>query len=69
MKKARKQRTTGHDICSGCGCINCDPAHSIGNDPKKHGPAMSKIQKRLREGKCMGCGKEKNDCSCKSTSD
>jgi hypothetical protein len=67
MKK-RKHRIRGkdgywnYDLCEGCGCADCDPSHKMGN----HGYAMTKIQKRLREGKCMGCGKEKINCSCKS---
>lgn len=50
------------NLCDGCGYAHCDPIHGMGN----HGFAMTKIQKRLHEGKCMGCGKEKNKCSCKS---
>jgi len=68
MKKQRKPRTKkadrsmNYDLCSYCGCANCDTAHSIGND----GYAMAKIQDRLHSGKCVGCGKEKCNCSCKS---
>ena len=51
-----------YDLCEYCGCANCNTGHSIGNT----GYAMTKIQDRLHSGKCMGCGKEKRDCSCKS---
>jgi len=58
-KKQRKHRTTGYDLCS-CGYQNCDPFNwkTISG---------LKIHKRLREGKCMGCGKIKDECSCKSS--
>lgn len=51
-----------YDLCPHCGNPHCDPIYSIGN----MSPSMRKIQKRLREGKCMGCGKEPKKCSCKS---
>ena len=66
MKKDRKPRGIKKDgsrslnLCSGCGYFLCDPIFN--ND----GPANTKIQKRLRNGLCMGCGKTKDKCSCKS---
>lgn len=68
MKKKRKHRTLkedrtkNYDLCPYCGCANCDPIHSFGNTSY----AMTKIQNRLKSGLCMGCGKIKNKCSCKS---
>ena len=58
-KKKRKHRTKGYDLCEFCGYPNCDPV-------KWKTRSGMKIQKRLREGKCMGCGKIKNECTCKS---
>jgi hypothetical protein len=67
LKKQRHQsrKTRSHhnfDLCEGCGNPNCDPAFSMG----KMSIAMTKIQKRLRAGECMGCGKTKKECHCKS---
>lgn len=63
VKKKRKPRSRKNfDLCTGCGCPNCDPMWTMG----KMGVGMRKIQKRLKEGKCMGCGKEKDKCTCKS---
>jgi hypothetical protein len=55
MKRKRKRRTKSRDLCS-CGHFNCDP---ISPDTI----ANRKIQKRLKEGLCMGCGKK--ECTCK----
>lgn len=67
-KKKRKprtvnylQRTRNYDLCTGCGYPHCDPMFGI--NPSG---AMKKIQKRLHNGQCMGCGKPLNKCSCKS---
>lgn len=61
--KTRKNRSPKNfDLCECCGNPNCDPYWSMGNV----GIGMRKIQKRLKDGKCMGCGKEKLKCSCKS---
>lgn len=58
QKRKRKRRVKSRDYCT-CGHFNCDPMMSPDS------PAQRKIHKRLREGKCMGCGKIKNECSCK----
>ena len=60
LKRKRKRRVKSIDLCS-CGHFNCD--HLIGN----RSPAHLKIQKRLTDGLCMGCGqKEVNGkCGCK----
>lgn len=58
QKRNRKRRTKSIDLCS-CGHFNCD--HMASPDS----PANRKIQKRLSEGLCMGCGKKPEDCSCK----
>lgn len=63
IKKARKKRSSKKfNLCPHCGNANCDPIHSMGNKF----PAMLKIQKRLENGQCPGCGKIKKQCSCKS---
>ena len=54
-RKDRKDRTKSQWLCS-CGHFNCDPIYS-------NSPAHKKIQKRLRLGLCMGCGKK--ECECK----
>ena len=56
----RKRRVTSESLCS-CGHFGCD--HMASRDT----PAHRKIQKRLREGKCMGCGNKPEECSCKRT--
>ena len=58
LKRKRKRRVTSIDLCS-CGHFRCDHMMS------QNSPAHRKIQKRLREGKCMGCGKLPDHCSCK----
>jgi hypothetical protein len=58
-KKKRKKRTTGYDLCD-CGYVNCDPSWGFGRN------GLDKIHKRLEEGKCMGCGQPKKECTCKS---
>lgn len=58
LKRKRKRRVTSIDLCS-CGHFNCD--HIIGNTS----PAHKKIQKRLSDGLCMGCGKKPEKCTCK----
>ena len=54
-RKKRKDRYKSISLCS-CGHFNCDTYHS-------DSPAHLKIQKRLRDGLCMGCGKK--ECKCK----
>jgi hypothetical protein len=60
MRRKRKRRVKSKDLCS-CGHFNCDPMMASGS------PAHQKIQKRLREGLCMGCGKKEieGQCGCK----
>lgn len=58
MKRKRKRRVTSRNLCS-CGHFNCDPMMSLDT------PAHRKIQKRLQNGECMGCGKKIDECSCK----
>lgn len=58
LKRKRKRRVTSMDMCS-CGDLFCDPM--MGPDT----PAKRKIKKRLKLGLCMGCGKKKEECSCK----
>lgn len=55
--KTRKKRTTGFDLCSGCYSFECNPMTMS----KKF---QSKVSKRLKDGLCVACGKEK--CACKS---
>jgi hypothetical protein len=57
-RKRRKRRVNSIDLCS-CGHFRCD--HMMSQDS----PAHRKIQKRLDECLCMGCGKKK--CQCKRT--
>ena len=54
IKRKRKQRTTSLDMCS-CGCLYCDSMY------KSY--SKTKIQKRIRQGLCPGCGKK--ECKCK----
>lgn len=60
LKRKRKRRIKSIDLCS-CGHFGCDHMMS------PNSPAHRKIQKRLREGLCMGCGKKEVDgkCGCK----
>lgn len=67
-QKKRKPRarfnqhgTHNYDLCTGCGYPHCDPM--FGMNPSG---AMRKIQKRLHNDQCMGCGKPLNKCTCKS---
>jgi hypothetical protein len=58
MKKARKPRTTGMNMCPGCVAFGCDPmsmSHKF----------RAKIDKRLELGLCPACGK--SPCECKSS--
>lgn len=57
LKKARKPRTTGSDMCS-CGRFNCDP---FGLSPR----IAAKLDARHKNGLCRACGK--NPCACKSS--
>lgn len=57
-RKRRKRRIKSIDLCS-CGHFGCDHMMS------QNSPAHRKIQKRLSEGLCMGCGKK--ECQCKRT--
>lgn len=57
MKRKRKIRVKSIDLCS-CGHFGCDPF-------SYDSPAHRKIQKRLKDGLCMGCGKKPEECSCK----
>jgi len=58
MKK-RKPRTKSVEL-------NFDGAHQFGSKPIINGetPAIKKLDKRLRDGLCLGCGKK--PCECKS---
>jgi len=62
-KKPRKPRGIkksgykSYDLCLGCYHRRCDPAE----------PRPPKVDERLREGLCPGCGHD--PCTCKSTSD
>jgi len=58
LKKKRKPRTTGQDLCT-CLAVGCDPM-SI----NYKGFAHRKLEKRLKQGLCLGCGK--SICTCKS---
>lgn len=60
LKRKRIRRVKSIDLCS-CGHFGCD--HMASPDS----PAHRKIQKRLSEGLCMGCGKKevKGKCGCK----
>lgn len=61
VKKIRVKRRSNKsfDLCPYCGCPNCDNMGKIGI-------GMRKIQSRLKADKCLGCGKDKDKCSCKS---
>jgi hypothetical protein len=62
--KIRKPRGIGKD-----GFINLDLDDELGTfygDAMSDSPANRKIKSRLRNGLCMGCGKLKNQCICKS---
>lgn len=61
LKKRRKRRTTGYNLCDGCGYPDCNPMNEW-----RGSIAGPKIRKRLEEGKCMGCGQLKKECNCKS---
>jgi hypothetical protein len=62
LKKERKQRSyKNYDFCPYCGFPGCEP---VPINPKSF--AQVKIHKRLAEHKCMGCGKERDKCTCKS---
>lgn len=54
IKRKRKRRTASRDMCS-CGCLYCDSFIKS--------PAKTKIQNRIRQGLCPGCGKK--ECKCK----
>jgi hypothetical protein len=57
VKKKRKPRTKGYDLCT-CGNANCDPfAHSNPHFIRKR-------EKRFKEKLCLGCGK--SPCNCRS---
>ena len=55
--RGRKPRLKSHDMCVYCGNTECDP---IWPDT----PAKRKIQKRVQNGLCPGCGHV--SCTCKS---
>jgi hypothetical protein len=57
LKKKRKPRTTGQDMCSGCFAFNCDPSSMSSK-------FNAKIEKRLKAGQCGACGHR--PCTCKS---
>jgi hypothetical protein len=54
IKRKRKRRTASIDMCS-CGCLYCDSFVKS--------PAKTKIQNRIRQDLCPGCGKK--ECKCK----
>lgn len=46
-------------VCSACGAPYCDPMFLSNKTP-----AGKKINKRLQQGLCIGCGKK--ECKCKN---
>lgn len=65
-KKERKLRTIkksgeeSMDMCEGCFAFNCDPMGM----PIEW---QSYVSKCRRENRCVGCGKLKEECICKSS--
>jgi hypothetical protein len=55
----RKPRTTSKPL-------NFDGAHQFGREIMVETPATEKLYRRLKNGQCLGCGKEK--CKCKRKS-
>jgi hypothetical protein len=55
--KQRKPRTKSVEL-------DFDGAHQFGKPIRGESPAIKKLDKRLRAGLCLGCGKK--PCRCKS---